>query len=107
MGTPSHQMRTRRIQAPASPEVRAALASGQITLYRAGEISRLPTGQQETAVAQWVNRSLCQTRGQAIAARVIREELTRGSKVDLARVAAAIHDAIALTNTPSPNHTFV
>jgi hypothetical protein len=100
-------MRIRRVRAAASPEVRAALASGQISLYRADEISKLPRDQQQTVVAQWTDRSLCRSQGQAIAARVIREALRRRAKVDLDKIAAAIRDAIALTNTPSPNRTFV
>ena len=100
-------MRIRRIQAAASPKVRAALASGQISLYRADEISKLSASEQEAALAQWTDRSLCRSQGQAIAARVIREALRRRAKVDLDKIAAAIRDAIALTNTPSPNRTFV
>jgi hypothetical protein len=87
-------MRIRRVQAAASPEVRAALASGQISLYRAGEISKVSAREQEAALAQWTDRSLVRSQGQAIAAQVIRKELKRRSKVDLARIAAAIRDAI-------------
>jgi hypothetical protein len=92
-------MRTRRVRAAASPAVRAALKAGQITLYRAGEISKLPADQQETVLAQWADRSLCRSQGHAIAAEVIRGELTRCAKVDLARIAAAIRDAIGHATT--------
>jgi hypothetical protein len=88
-------MRTRRVRASASPEVRAALASGQITLYRADEISKLSANEQEAVLAQWASRSMMRTRGHAIAARVIRRELTRRSRVDLARIAATIRAAVA------------
>jgi hypothetical protein len=88
-------MREARVQARAIPELQAALKMNQITLYRAGEIAKLPAGQQEIAMAQWTSRSLCRSQGQEIAAAVIREELSRKSKVDLNRVAAAIRDAIS------------
>lgn len=87
-------MRIRRVQAAASPEVRAALASGQISLYRAGEISLLPSAQQEIALAQWASRSLCRTEGQAVAAQVIRKALCQESRVDLGEISAAIRAAI-------------
>jgi D-serine deaminase-like pyridoxal phosphate-dependent protein len=92
-------MREARVAQRAIPQLQAALEANEITLYRAGEIAKLPAGQQEIAVAQWVTRSLLQTQGQAIAAAVIREELTRrralcGAKVDLDRVASAIKKAI-------------
>jgi hypothetical protein len=87
-------MRTRRVRAAASPEVRAALKAGQISLYRADEISKLSASEQEAVLAQWTARTMMRNRGHAIAARVIRRELTRRSKVDLARIAAAIRAAI-------------
>jgi hypothetical protein len=87
-------MRENRIRANGSPPLRAAFAAGEISCYRAGEIAKLAPGQQEFAITQWTSRSLCRTRGQAIAAEVIREELTRRSEVDLARIAAAIRVAI-------------
>jgi hypothetical protein len=94
-------MREARIRARAIPQLQTALEANEITLYRAGEIAKLPANQQEIALAQWVSRSLLRTRGQAIAATVIREELSRedsrGSKVDLDRVASAICDAIRTT----------
>jgi hypothetical protein len=87
-------MREGRVQR-AIPELQVALAAHQITLYRGAELAKLPPGQQEIALAQWVNRSLCRTEGQRIAATVIRKELKRRSKkVDLDRVASAIRDAI-------------
>jgi hypothetical protein len=88
-------MREARVHTKAIPELRAALKARQVTLYRAGEIAKLPASQQEIAVAQWVSRSLLRTRGQAVAARVIRKAL-RSSKVDLSEIASAIRDAIAL-----------
>jgi hypothetical protein len=97
-------MRIRRVRAAASPEVRAALASGQITLYRADEISKLPPGQQQIALVQWADRSLCRTEGQRLAASVIREALRRRAKVDLDQIAAAIRTAIgAPGNTRCPD----
>jgi hypothetical protein len=86
-------MREARMRTSGIPELRAALAADQITRYRAGEIAKLPADQQQIALAQWVSRSLLRTRGQAIAARVIREAL-RSSKVDLDRVASAIKRAL-------------
>jgi hypothetical protein len=94
MGTSSKVMRIRRIQAAASPEVRAALKARQITLYRAGEIARLPADQREAALAQWADLSRCRTEGQSIAARVIRRDLRRYARVDLDRIASAIRDTL-------------
>jgi hypothetical protein len=88
-------MREARVRTKAIPELQAALEANQISLYRAGELTKLPPGQQEIALAQWVSRSLCRTEGQAIAAQVIRKAL-RSSKVDLGEIASAIRDAIAL-----------
>jgi hypothetical protein len=87
-------MREAWVQTRAIPELQAALKMNRITLYRAGEIAKLPAGQQEIVLAQWTNRSLCRSQGQEIAAAVIRKELKRTSKVDLDRVASAIRDAI-------------
>jgi hypothetical protein len=91
-------MRHARVLTRAIPQLRVALEAGEITLYRAGEIAKLPADQQEIAVAQWTARSRLRTQGQAIAARAIREELSRenarGSKVDLNRVASVIKSAI-------------
>jgi hypothetical protein len=99
-------MRQARILKRGIPQLRTALQEGEITLYRAGEIAKLPPDRQEIALTQWVNRFLLRTRSQAIAATVIREELTRGSgteqgaddargrAIDLDRVAVAIKRAI-------------
>jgi hypothetical protein len=91
-------MRQGRILTKGIPQLQTALEANEITLYRAGEIAKLPIREQEIALTQWVARSLLRIRGQAIAARVIREELTREnshvSKVDLDRVASAIKRAI-------------
>jgi hypothetical protein len=94
-------MRESRVFARAIPQLQAALEAGEISLYRAGEIAKLPADRQETVVAQWRDRSLLRIEGHAIAAEVIREELTRrrrralcGAKVDLDRVASAIKKAI-------------
>jgi hypothetical protein len=91
-------MRQARIVASGSPQLQTALEANQITPYRAGEIAKLPSDQQEIALAQWVSRSRLRTRGHTIAATVIREELcrkhSRGSKVDLDRVVSAIKRAI-------------
>jgi hypothetical protein len=100
-GTPSRLMREARIRASGSPQLQAALAAGEITLYRAGEIARLPAREQKIALAQWVSRSLLRTQGQAIAARVIREAL-RSSKVDLSVIVSAIRDAIAKCSKGRP-----
>src|SRR5271165_5493602 len=98
MGTSSHLMRQTRILERGIPQLRTALQANEITLYRAGEIAKLPAAGQEVALTQWVNRFLLRTQGQAIAARVIREELTRGGRQlhnsDLDRVAAVIKNAI-------------
>jgi hypothetical protein len=98
-------MRTRLI-ASSVPQLQAAVEAGLVTAYRAGEIAKLPPAQQRAVLPQWTDRSLCRTQGQAIAAKMIRQELKRRTKVNLGRVAGAIRDAIALTNTPSPSHTF-
>ena len=100
-------MRQARILKRGIPQLRTALEEGTITLYRAGEIAKLPAAGQEVAVTQWVNRFLLRTSGQTIAARAIREELirsssgreegadgARGRAIDLDRVAAAIKNAI-------------
>jgi hypothetical protein len=88
-------MRTRRLHLQGSPQLQAAVATGLITAYRAGEIAKLPIREQEIAVIQWSNRSLRRTEGQAIATAVIREELIRSdSKIDLDRVVTAIKRAI-------------
>jgi hypothetical protein len=107
MGTSSHLMRQARILKRGIPQLRTALQEGEITLYGAGEIAKLPAAGQEVALTQWVNRFWLRTRGQAIAARAIREELTRGSSateqgadgtraraIDLDQIAAAIKNAV-------------
>jgi hypothetical protein len=88
-------MRQTRIRASGSPQLRAAFEAGEITLYRAGEIAKLPAAQQKAVLAQWTNRSLCRIQGQAVAAAVIRKALRR-SKVDLAEIASSIRTAIAI-----------
>jgi hypothetical protein len=88
-------MRKRRLYQHGCPELRAAVEVGLISVYRAGEIAKLPATQQEAVVEQWTNRTLCRTEGAKIAAAVIRQELCRRSTGDLARIAAAIRDAIA------------
>jgi hypothetical protein len=89
-------MRARRVHQHGSPALRAAVEAGLVPAYRASEISRLPASQQEISVARWVNRSLLRTRGQAVAAGVIKRAL-RSSKVDLSEISSAIRAAIALT----------
>lgn len=104
-GTPSRMMRTLRVFRHGSGALKAALAQGEITLYRAGEIAKLPSDRQEVALTQWVNRFGLRTRGQLIAARAIRQELTpRESGApertpDLDRVAWAIKNAIIAEGT--------
>jgi hypothetical protein len=93
-GTPSRAMRERRIRSTAIPAVRAAHQAGQISLYRAGEIARLPAEQQELAIAPWAARSLCRTEGSRLAAAAIMRDLRRYAKVDLNRVATAIARAV-------------
>jgi hypothetical protein len=99
-GTSSKEMREARIRTSGNPQVRAAFEAGEITCYRAGEISRLPVHEQEPVLepvlAQWTNRSLCRTQGQRIAAEVIRKALRR-SKVDLGEIACAIRTEILST----------
>jgi hypothetical protein len=87
-------MREARVRARAIPQLQAALEANEITLYRAGEIAKLPASQQEIAVAQWVSRSLFRTRGQAIAAQVIREFLGDSQPISLAELSAAIRATI-------------
>jgi hypothetical protein len=91
-------VRTERLFRYGSPALQAAFAQGLLSLYRCGEIAKLPAGQQEIAVAQWTGRFLARIEGQAIAAKVIREELAREnsaqSKLDLGRVSSAIRAAI-------------
>jgi hypothetical protein len=97
-GTPSRIIRTERLFRHGSPALKAAFDQGTISLYRCGEISRLPIDEQELAIIQWANRSLVRSRGQMVAAEAIREELTResstGSKIDFNRVLSAIRAAI-------------
>jgi hypothetical protein len=88
-------MREARIRARAIPELQAALEANQVTLYRAGEIAKLPASQQAAVTVQWTTRAIRQTEGQTIASRVIREAL-RSSRVDLSEIASAIRAAIAL-----------
>jgi hypothetical protein len=88
-------MREAQIRARAIPELRIALEAREITLYRGGEIARLPADRQGSVLAQWVNRFRSRNEGQTIAVRVIREELSRRSEVDLARVASAIKNAVS------------
>ena len=73
--------------------LKTAFSQGLLSLYRAGEICKLPPGQQEVVMAQWTTRSLRQTQGQAIATQVIREALRRDS-INLDELYAAIRDAI-------------
>ncbi len=91
-------MRARRLHQHGSLTLQAAVKNGLITVYRAGEIAKLPASEQEIATVQWTNRALRRARGQAIAAKVIRAELTRassaGSKINLDRVLSAIRSAI-------------
>ena len=87
-------MRLARIKRQAIPLVRLALQANEITLYRAGEISRLPRLEQPGALAQWSNRTLRRSEGQAIAAGVIRRELGK-TQVDLDGTLALIREAIA------------
>jgi hypothetical protein len=86
--------RGERVRARAIPQLRDALAAGDISLYRAGEISKLPAEQQECAVAQWRERSLLRSEGQRIAADTIREVLQAPRSIDLDEVSAAISEAI-------------
>jgi hypothetical protein len=95
-GTCSAVMRARRIGASAIPEVRAAIEEGLLTIYRAGEIARLPADQQAVALTQWAARSEYRTQGQSIAAKAIRAYLRGHARVDLDRVAAAIRAAVAM-----------
>jgi hypothetical protein len=91
-------MRESRVLARAIPQLHVALAAGEITLYRASEIARLSPQQQEIAVAQWVNRSLLRTEGQAIATEVIRgflhDSADKENSISLAVLSATIRDAI-------------
>jgi hypothetical protein len=87
-------MREGRLFRHGSPALKAAFAQGTISLYRCGEISRLPVDEQEIAVTQWVNRSLFHVEGQRIAAVVIRGFLNGGTSISLAELSAAIRDAV-------------
>jgi hypothetical protein len=85
-------MREARVQAKAIPQLQAALEANEITLYRAGEIAKLSANQQEIAVAQWSDRTLCRRQGQTIAAKVIRQTL--GTSISLQELSVMIRDAI-------------
>jgi hypothetical protein len=86
--------REARVRARAIPQLRDALAAGEISLYRGAEISKLPSWQQECAVTQWRERSLLRSEGQRIAADTIRELLQATGSIDLDEVSAAISEAI-------------
>ena len=88
-------MREARLLRQGSPALKTAFAEGLLSLYRAGEIAKLPLDQQAAVTVQWTMRTLRQKEGQAIATQVIREALRR-SPMDLDEIASAIHDAIAL-----------
>jgi hypothetical protein len=94
-------MRTERLFRHGSPALQAAFAQGTISLYRAGEIAKLPANQQELVVAQWTARSLIRTEGQRIATTVIRGFLNgSGSQkkpISLAVLSSAIRDTIRET----------
>jgi hypothetical protein len=87
-------MRLARVKKRAIPPLRMALEGGDITLYRAAEIARLPAREQAAAVAQWTVRFLRRTEGQRIAATVIREELAN-PEIDLDGILSAIREAVA------------
>jgi len=99
VGTASRRIRLVRVRRGAIPPLRMALDAGEISLFRASEIARLPLQKQPLAVEQWSHRSLRRTQGQAIAAQAIREALTRGSKIDLAEVLEAIRSSVASSGT--------
>jgi hypothetical protein len=87
-------MRERRLYQRGTPALQAAVASGLVTTYRAGEIAKLSVSEQEIAVAQWSNRSLARIQGQAIAALVIRGELGKAEIIDLDRILSTIREAV-------------
>jgi hypothetical protein len=88
-------MRRARVYRQGIPQLCAALEAGEITLYRAGEISKMTPAAQAKSLGQWRARSVMRTHGQAIAAAAIRKALTRDSqKIDLDRVTSAIKRAI-------------
>lgn len=91
-------MQRRRVEQRGSPQLRAALAAGHITLHRADEIAKLSLHQQESAVDQWSNRSQHQIQAHALAARAIRQEL-RKTKVDLDGVLCSISAAVGLEDS--------
>ena len=86
-------MRQRRLKEQGSPALKVAVRAGLISTYRAGEIAKLPLHEQERAVTQWSNRSLRRTRGEQLAARVIRREL-RKSRIDLGGILSTIREAV-------------
>jgi hypothetical protein len=92
--TPQRETRSARIRKQAIPQLQAALEKEEISLYRGGEIARLPRHEQEIAVAQWVDRTRHRTQGQAIAAATIREVLQATCSINLDEVSAAIIEAI-------------
>jgi hypothetical protein len=93
--TPQRETRLARVRKQAIPQLQAALEREEISLYRGGEIARLPRHEQEIAVAQWANRTRRHTQGQAIAAEVIRRELGR-PQVDLEGILQMIRETISL-----------
>jgi hypothetical protein len=82
------------VRTKAIPELQAALAAGEVSLYRGAEISKLPPWQQGCAVAQWRERSLLRSEGQRIAAATIRQVLQATRSINLDEVSAAISEAI-------------
>jgi hypothetical protein len=91
-------MRLARVRAKAIPQLRAALTANEISLYRAGEIAKLPADRQAMVVTQWRDRSLLRTEGQAIAVQVIRgflnDSVDKENPINLAELSAAIRDTI-------------
>jgi hypothetical protein len=95
-GTSSALMRRNRILERGIPALRAAVEAKLITTYRAGEIARLPRGQQMVAIEQWSARGAQKEQGQAIAACVLRKALAQGEgPIDLEAISSAIRDAVA------------
>jgi hypothetical protein len=90
-------MRHRRVIARAIPALREALAHGEISLYRAGEIARLSDPlQQRIALEAWSNVGRQKQLGQRIACQVIQRYLkSRQGAVDLGQLSGLIQDAIA------------
>ena len=98
-GTPSAVVRRARVLERGIAELQTALEEGALSLYRAGEICRLPPEAQPTAIELWTNRTHQKQVGSALAARVLKNQLQKypDQKLDLAEIGSLIREAIVST----------